>query len=105
MKEMPVQCDNCKGGFYIENQQRRLEDSVEETYFTCPYCKTEYPSFYTNTEVREKIRSINQLRDRFKVLKDPAKRILFQERIEREQAEIGVMMAKLKMKYKPTLNE
>ncbi|OME18989.1 hypothetical protein BSK60_01530 [Paenibacillus odorifer] len=97
---MLVQCDNCKGGFHIKNHQRRLEDSVEETYFACPYCLTEYPSFYTNTEVREKQRSINQLRDRLKGLKDPHKRSLLKERIEREQAEVGVMMAELKAKYR-----
>ncbi|OKP91863.1 hypothetical protein A3844_01750 [Paenibacillus helianthi] len=97
---MPVQCDNCKGGFHIDLQHRRLDDSVEETYFTCPYCQTEYPSFYTNTAVREKQRSINQLRERYNGLKNPEKRDSLQERIEREQVEVSVMMTELEMKYK-----
>ncbi|KUP22396.1 hypothetical protein [Paenibacillus sp. DMB5] len=100
MNGMPVQCDNCKGGFHIFVQSRRLEDAVEETYFECPYCKQHYPSFYTNPAVREKQRSIGQLQDRLTTLKDPAKRAALQERIDREQAEVNAMMAVLKSKYK-----
>ncbi|MEI2395604.1 hypothetical protein [Paenibacillus phytohabitans] len=99
MEGMAVHCDNCKGGFHIDLQHRWLEDSVEETYFTCPYCQTEYSSFYTDTNVREKQRSISKLRERFTALKDPAKRDVLQERIEREQAEVKVMMAELKQKH------
>ncbi|WP_342422902.1 hypothetical protein [Paenibacillus sp. FSL E2-0178] len=101
MNGMPVKCDNCKGGFHIDLQQRRLENSVEETYFICPYCQTEYPSFYTDTAVREKQRSISKLRDRFAALKNHAKRDVLQERIEREQAEVKVLMDEMKLKYKP----
>jgi len=101
MNSMPVQCDNCKGGFHIELQQRRIEDSVEETYFACPYCLTEYSSFFTNTEVREKQRSISQLQERLMNLRDPAKRSEIQKRINREQLEVTAMMTELKLKYKP----
>lgn len=101
MNGMPVQCDNCKGGFHIFVQSRRLEDAVEETYFECPYCQKHYPSFYTDTAVREKQRSIAKLRDRFVALKDPVKRSALQERIEREQEEVSVMMAELKRKLMP----
>lgn len=101
MNGMPVQCDNCKGGFHILVQQRRLEDSVEETYFECPYCQHHYPSFYTDTAIREKQRSISKLRDRFAALKDPVKRDALQERIEREQTEVKVMMDELKNHHIP----
>lgn len=99
MEGMAVHCDNCKGGFHIDLQQRRLEDAVEETYFSCPYCQTEYPSFYTDTVVREKQRSISKLRERLNTLKDPAKRSALQERIEREQADAKTMVAELKQKF------
>lgn len=99
MNGMPVKCDNCKGGFHIFVQHRRLEDSIEETYFECPYCQQHYPSFYTDTAVREKQRSIAKLRERFAALKDPAKRDVLQERIEREQAEVKAMMDELKLKF------
>ncbi|MEK3699628.1 MULTISPECIES: hypothetical protein [unclassified Paenibacillus] len=101
MEGMAVHYDNCKGGFHIDLQQRRLEDAAEEIYFICPYCQTEYPSFYTDTNVREKQRSIGKLRERFNALKDPVKRDALQERIERDQAEVKALMAELKLKYKP----
>lgn len=101
MNGMPVQCNNCKGGFHIIVQHRRLEDSIEETYFECPYCQQHYPSFYTDTAVRDKQRSISKLRDRLNALKDPTKRSALQERIEREQAEVSAMMADLKKHHIP----
>lgn len=48
-----VICDSCNHEFEIELHTRKLDGDIEENYFTCPSCNSEYVSFKTSKETRE----------------------------------------------------
>lgn len=49
-----VYCDKCKRDFKIKVKTEDIENDIERVYFICPYCKTEYTSYYLNDDIKAK---------------------------------------------------
>lgn len=61
-----VSCDNCHKTFKIKKLKTKwINDNVQRTYFTCPYCKKEYTSFYKDNRIRKNIKEIEKLQRRY----------------------------------------
>lgn len=62
-KQNPVKvvCDKgCKKTFVCSKpQEKKLGDGVIEHMLKCPYCRQEYPIFYSNTESRKLRQRLN----------------------------------------------
>ncbi|BFH63924.1 hypothetical protein [Paenibacillus azoreducens] len=50
---MKVKCNSCKRDFRVENiRTEDMENGVERTLFSCPFCRREYTGFYTDDSIR-----------------------------------------------------
>lgn len=54
---MKVICDVCGHRFKMKKAKkvRRINEDIEEVYFECPHCETDYHSYYINDEIRDLI--------------------------------------------------
>jgi transcription initiation factor IIE alpha subunit len=93
-----VVCDKCNKEFKITAKTRKLPLGIDETYFTCPHCKTKYISYYTDESIREKQTEINKLWDKYRKLKDGKEMVKMIEKINYMEAEIKADMENLKKK-------
>lgn len=59
-------CDSCGKSFKIKKLKTKwIDDNVQRTYFTCPYCKREYTSFYKDKRIRKNLKEIEELQKRY----------------------------------------
>jgi transcription elongation factor Elf1 len=66
LKNTTVNCDNCGKSFKIKKLKTKwINDNVQRVYFTCPYCKQEYTSFYTDDRIRKNIKKIDDLQRQY----------------------------------------
>lgn len=66
LKNTEVSCDNCYKTFKIKKLKTKwIDDNVQRTYFTCPYCKKEYTSFYKDNRIRKNIKKIDDLQRQY----------------------------------------
>ena len=57
---MFVKCNVCNNQFELVGQTRAKNDGIEEVYFTCSHCGTEYFCYRTNKKMRNLLISISQ---------------------------------------------
>ncbi|MFL0197286.1 hypothetical protein ACJDU8_17225 [Clostridium sp. WILCCON 0269] len=88
-KSTEVCCDKCNKNFKIKKLKTKwIDDNVQRTYFTCPYCKKEYTSFYKDKRIIKNLKEIEELQKRY-------------DEIVKENKEI---MQELRGKYEEGLN-
>ncbi|GIP38650.1 hypothetical protein J31TS4_19300 [Paenibacillus sp. J31TS4] len=98
MSSTIVSCDQCKQDFSISMESRRLDFTIDLHYFSCPHCGHEYPSYYTDTAVRGEQRKVKDSWQRFRSIKDIAKREKIHADILVRQKRISSMIDELKEK-------
>lgn len=66
---MIVNCVICEKDFEVKLLTRLLDErtGLELTYFVCPICKQEYPSFYENNATKELQAKINKTEKQFEI--------------------------------------
>ncbi|MEC0783457.1 transglycosylase [Bacillus haynesii] len=60
-------CDHCGTKFHIKgcSKVRKYDNGVRQHYIKCPWCQTEYTSYYTNEKIRrmqQKVKKLTVLR-------------------------------------------
>ncbi|MBP2032572.1 uncharacterized Zn finger protein (UPF0148 family) [Clostridium algifaecis] len=66
LKNTEISCDNCHKTFKIKKLKTKwINDNVQRIYFTCPYCKQEYTSFYKDERIRKNIKKIDDLQRQY----------------------------------------
>lgn len=60
-----VECNECNEQFAISEKIRKHPNSIEETYFECPYCEYEYIVLVTDYALRKEVRDIKKLHERY----------------------------------------
>lgn len=93
-----VVCDKCNKKFDIKVKTRKLPLGIVETYFTCPHCKEKYISYYTDENIREKQKKINDMQVKYRKLKNPVEIANMALEIGNFKKEIKADMEKLKNK-------
>ncbi len=58
---MLLVCDDCKKEFTMDIKEKRIENSITKTYFTCPHCCKEYVSYYSDEKIRRKQQEIQDI--------------------------------------------
>ena len=60
-ESVKVICDKGCGKSFVcsKPQEKKLGDGVIEQMLKCPYCRREYPAFYSNIESRRLRQSLN----------------------------------------------
>lgn len=63
IKPVEAHCDaGCNKAFTITKlRNKKMIDDIQKTFFTCPHCKHEYVSYYTNAESLKLQREMRKL--------------------------------------------
>ena len=86
LKMPEIKCDSCGKTFKIKKLKTKwINDNVQRTYFTCPYCKKEYTSFYKDKRIRKNIKKIDNLQRQYDEIVQENKEIM-QELREKYEA-------------------
>lgn len=76
---MEIQCDSCHKTFKVKKLKTKwIDNNVQRTYFTCPYCNKEYTSFYKDKRIRKNIKEIEKMQKRYDEIVKENKEIMQQ---------------------------
>jgi transcriptional regulator NrdR family protein len=96
---MNVNCDYCHNEFQISLNKVAVQKDIERNYFTCPHCKNDFTSFYTNKSIRGKQIKSQKLWEKFHTTKTINKKENIQKQVEKLKEEIRVEIEELKVKF------
>ncbi|OAA93016.1 hypothetical protein [Clostridium coskatii] len=66
LKMPEIKCDSCGKSFKIKKLKTKwINDNVQRVFFTCPYCKHEYTSFYKDDRIRKNLKEIEKLQKKY----------------------------------------
>ncbi len=89
-------CDKCKREFELEPQVEK-KGNIERIYLKCPRCRAEYTAFYMDKGIRFKQDTIRDMQMNSARERDPQKKRVMLDAIQKLKNEIGNDMNRLKI--------
>ncbi|MGY0654719.1 transglycosylase [Bacillus subtilis] len=91
-------CDECGTMLLVKgcSKVRKHDDGIREHYIKCPRCRTEYTSYYTNTDIRRMQQKVKKLFALRATMKKETAFDLYTKKLKEAQKKLEAAMLQLK---------